>query len=524
MGLTCSENKQKDQNIHLENNEQTIKKKKKTFNEEEDKERNNKNYKDKNNTKKRNSIKKNNEKSTIKKSYNNLDLKTDYYLLCPKCEQFSPIIQELDYNSEKNDFNITYICNCKHGNSKSQECNLIDLINTKKPENFKTLNISNENMDKLNNILKEKKKEFKGYNILDKIKNLFPVNKSVAPPALSEIKKNVSMKKSDQIEISQNFNERGSDYLFEPFKSKLIQKDSLGISKLCRNNFKKFKLKKILIKHTDTISCIIQINSGHIVSGSYDCKIIVWSISEIGVIKEINEEGVIFCLLEFKPNFLLVGNDKNNINLWNLENKKKIFSFSGHKLEVNCLVMCDDDNYFASSSKDKTIKIWDYNNRKELRTISNDEVQILCLIKLSNGNLCSGYENSSIKILDWRDGKEIQVLKGHEGKITSLCELDDYNILSADDNKIIKIWENYSNKATIDTSHVDQIQALCKIDDYFFASGSFDKTIKIWDNDQLECHQNLEGHSDKISCLLKLKNNNLVSGSYDKTIKIWVQE
>ena len=31
MGLTCSENKQKDQNIHLENNEQTIKKKKKNF-------------------------------------------------------------------------------------------------------------------------------------------------------------------------------------------------------------------------------------------------------------------------------------------------------------------------------------------------------------------------------------------------------------------------------------------------------------------------------------------------------------
>ena len=459
--------------------------------------------------KNRNEIKKK-EELLIKKSYSNLDTKNDYFIICPKCEKFSPIIKKLDYDSDKNDFKITYICNCNIVKSKSEECYLIDLISGKKPSNQDMLNISKISLDKINQKIIEKQESFKGFLIVDKIiKNLY--SSSVGNKNIFNGKKSVY-----HLEISQNLNQRDS-YLFDQFKSKI------NTSLAPRNKFKRFQLIKTLKKHTDIISSIIQITSGNIVSGSYDSKIYIWDIREKEPIKDIQEEGSILCLLELKPNCLLAGNNKNKINLWDLEKNEKIYVYSGHYLEVNCLIMCDN-NYFASSSKDKTIKIWDYNKREEERAIPSDNSAILCLIKLNNQNLCSGNDDKCIKIWDWRNGNLIQSIEGHEGMVTSICKLDNVTILSGDDNKKIIIWINYNMAATIHDSHDEQVQSLCKIDDNFFASGSFDDTISIWDKDQLERQQLLEGHLDKISCLLKLRNNNLVSSSYDKTIKIWTQE
>ena len=129
--------------------------------------------------------------------------------------------------------------------------------------------------------------------------------------------------------------------------------------KVEKNN--KFSCMTTLTGHTNKIVSLIELESGKLVSGSYDNTIRIWDIKEkSGNELIINETERILSLLEFEKNKILSGTGDNSINLWDLENPEKmIFSFKGHELWVNALVKCDS-NYFASASNDSKIKIWDY--------------------------------------------------------------------------------------------------------------------------------------------------------------------
>ena len=79
------------------------------------------------------------------------------------------------------------------------------------------------------------------------------------------------------------------------------------------NNFKKYQNVKILKGHTERVVSLIQLNSGHIATGSYDNTIKIWDLKKEQFISSFFEEGKVFCLLEFEPNKLLAGTSENNI-------------------------------------------------------------------------------------------------------------------------------------------------------------------------------------------------------------------
>ena len=441
-------------------------------------------------------------KSQRRKSYQEFNLNQNYYIICPDCNYLQPFIEDLKYDTNKDDIFISYICECNK-TKKAKNNYLVNCISPKKPSNEKMELISNKNCEKLNSLLNDKKEVFKGNAILKKLLlELFPINGSIAPPIkINSINQNLD----NHIEISQNF--VGS---------------VLPMAK--EKNTRKYKCIKTL-EGNNIISSIIQLSSGLIATGSYDSKILIWNIEEAVFLKCIQENGYVLSLLEFKQNFLLSGTSSNTISLWDLSSKNNdcIFKFEGHGFWVNCLVKCNE-NFFASGSNDKTIRIWNYNERKEIRTINAHSNIVDCLILLKNGNLCSGGDDNLIKIWNWKNGELIYEIKGHQNDIKCLHEFNEEFLISGSDDKTIKIWENYQEKKNIN-GHNEAIVDLCLIDENTFASGSFDFTIKIWDINSLDCLQTLDEHKDKITGIIKLKNKNiLVSCSCDETVKVWKQD
>ena len=512
-----------------------------------------------------------------KKSYSDFNINSNYYLKCPECKNRSPYIEDIEYNSNDNDFKVTYNCVCNEINKKFKKSNLISLLSPDEPLNFcpkhneNTLNffcqdckkslcelckdehkrhkignnclLSDENSKKLINIINEKKEEFKGSQI---IKNLiekylkkkekdFKVNVNLQINSINNNINIINNNYSNNSNLNDNNSYKKEINSLNSLEDYNKYKDDVSIDKplpLNNNNNniieseneqrrKQYYLKKSLNGHKDKIVSLIQLKSGYIVSGSYDSTILIWDLEKEKSIREIKEIGYVFCLLEFEPNMLLSGTSENNIGLWDLnqESNKYIFNFLGHEYWVNCLVKCTD-KIFASASNDCTIRIWDYYQRKEIRAIEAHEDCILTLIILKNGNLCSGSADLLIKFWDWRKGTLINEIKAHDNWIKCLCQLEDETLLSGSDDKTIKVWKNNNCLKEL-KQHENSVRALTQIDKNFFASGSFDNTIKIWDIKNYECCQTLSGHTSNIICLIKLKNNNFASCSCDCSIKIW---
>jgi WD40 repeat protein len=56
--------------------------------------------------------------------------------------------------------------------------------------------------------------------------------------------------------------------------------------------------------------------------------------------------------------------------VWNAKTGERLFSLSGHKLDINALTFTRDDRFLLTGSVDTTIKFWDMSNGQEARTIT----------------------------------------------------------------------------------------------------------------------------------------------------------
>ena len=136
------------------------------------------------------------EKDNLKNYYEEFDINKNYYLICPDCKLFIVNIDSLEYDSTMNDFKCIYKCSCE----ENKENYLYLLLNDKQPscfehnkeikylcedckkqicidcqkENHKEHNLkqiinkdilSDNNM----NIIYNKKDDFKGFDIIDKL-------------------------------------------------------------------------------------------------------------------------------------------------------------------------------------------------------------------------------------------------------------------------------------------------------------------------------------------------------------------
>ena len=282
-----------------------------------------------------------------------------------------------------------------------------------------------------------------------------------------------------------------------------------------------FNCIKTIEAHDEKIVCIIELSSGKIATGSYDCKIKIWNLYNYECEKSINENGYVFCLLEFEKNMLLSGTNENSIQLWDINNSfgQNLHSFEGHLLWINSLAKCDH-KYFASCSNDSDIRIWDYYSKKCKTILKGHYDCVLTLTRLNDGRLCSGSSDLTIKIWNWEQNICDATLTGHTKWVKCVYQLNNGYILSGSDDKTIKIWkeDNILNNLT---GHEHSVRSFCQITDNLFASASFDKTIKIWDINSMKCVNTLVGHLSNVFTIIYHSSGCLISCSNDHTIKIW---
>ncbi|ODV94991.1 hypothetical protein PACTADRAFT_50826 [Pachysolen tannophilus NRRL Y-2460] len=133
-----------------------------------------------------------------------------------------------------------------------------------------------------------------------------------------------------------------------------------------------------------------------------------------------------------------------SIKLWDSTSTNEISTIGHHTDYVKCLAYNRmNPHQIISGGLDKTINLWDLNEKKSIYTLTdpNNERGSIYALSSINSMIASGGPEQKIKVFDTRLGgqKPIKTLLGHQGNIRSVILKNDY-LLSGSADSTIRLW------------------------------------------------------------------------------------
>lgn len=298
------------------------------------------------------------------------------------------------------------------------------------------------------------------------------------------------------------------------------------------------------LPHEDWVSCV-DANETHIISGSYDNSIRIFSISDrkcLLTLEDAHEKPVtkvrwLKDLAALKKNevaFISCGHDEvailRKFNTRTLE-ISKLMVFKGHNRSVNCVDTHDD--VIATGSFDKTLRLWSiHSEEKSIMTLTGHQESVTGLKWLGSCNEFNSVATCSLDrtICFW----DIEVGECKRRLLSSkpllsidYCEAKSM-ILSASCDRHVRIYDarapDNATAKTAYTSHNAWVSSVAfgPQSSYNFISGGYDNLVKLWDlRSTKACLYDLIGHNDKVLDTNWSNPRYVLSGSADSSLKVF---
>jgi len=228
--------------------------------------------------------------------------------------------------------------------------------------------------------------------------------------------------------------------------------------------------------------------------------------------------------IDFSPdNRLLAVASSDNISLWDIKKRKKIYVFKGHTSTVNNVKFSPNGRWIASASLDQSIRIWDIKTKKEISMLTHDDVSIKSIIFIDNETLIS---TSSLNIELW-DLKNKKLLKSVSTGMDDLENIDiskDKKMLALG-GRVVKVKDLTNNKIIFQSER--DIRTMVNSVKFspngkILATCSSNGTIELWNIKSRKKIALLRGHTSSINDIEFSKDGlTLISSSDDKTIRFW---
>jgi len=215
------------------------------------------------------------------------------------------------------------------------------------------------------------------------------------------------------------------------------------------------------------------------------------------------------------------------LQLWDMEKRKKLFTLEGHTDNVACVAYSPDGTMLATGSTDKTVRLWDVTTGKLKSTLQGYAKKVTCLaFSLDAKVLATGSEDGSILLWDMQKlQRPTANIKGHADSVLSIgFTPDGKSLVTGSADATVKLWDPETLRVeAVLADLADDVTAVavapnCKV----LAIGQADGTVKLWDMESGELRARKERHREDIYCLaFSADSKLLVSGSRDKTARLW---
>ncbi|MBW4423263.1 MAG: hypothetical protein KME50_02050 [Nostoc desertorum CM1-VF14] len=263
-------------------------------------------------------------------------------------------------------------------------------------------------------------------------------------------------------------------------------------------------------------------------TGDADGKTYLWQVEDGKLLFTFTGHSSWVKSVAFSPNgqILASGSDDQTVKLWDVQDGKCLTTLQGHSNWVRSVAFSPDGRILASGSEDQTVKLWDVHTGKCLKTLQGNTNRVRSVAFSPDGQtLASGSEKQTIKLWDVQTGKCLKILQGHSSWVRSVAFSPDGQILtSGSDDQTVKLWDIHTGKClTTLQGHSNRVWSVAfSPNGQILASGGDDQTVKLWDVQTGKCLITLQGHSNRVmSVAFSPDGQTLASGSEKQTVKLW---
>ncbi|KAI8880183.1 phospholipase A-2-activating protein [Backusella circina FSU 941] len=210
-----------------------------------------------------------------------------------------------------------------------------------------------------------------------------------------------------------------------------------------------------LLGHTENVTTLSVSPSGHIVSGSWDKKAIVWKGFQQSYVLE-GHSAAIWAVLFVEDDLVLTASADKTIRLW--REGRQVHIYQGHTDAVRGLALLPGVG-FVSCSNDASLRIWSLDGQC-LQELHGHTSFVYSVGVLESGEIVSCGEDRTARI--WKDGNCIQTLQQPCITVWTVAILPNSDIAVGGSDSAVRIFTRDHERmaAAEDLKEFDELLAM----------------------------------------------------------------
>jgi len=224
---------------------------------------------------------------------------------------------------------------------------------------------------------------------------------------------------------------------------------------------------------------------------------------------------------------LVVGLQEGSLEIWDLEQGKRVRSLQGHSASVSSISLGKNDRLIISASDDQTAKVWDFEEGNCLLTCEHQDWVNSAVLSTNGKRLLSASADSTVKVWDVATGKTLLTIAEHDERVTkAIYSLDETRIISSSYDTTVKIWDSQKGKLISELKHSSAVLTVSMAPEgKEILVGQADGRIVKWDLENRKQVFNELAHEDEVwSTDYSLDGKQFLTTSKDGTAKLWATE
>lgn len=227
--------------------------------------------------------------------------------------------------------------------------------------------------------------------------------------------------------------------------------------------------------------------------------------------------------------YVAFGTWEKTIQVCDLEQPERSFTYTGHSSNVSALAWSPDSRYIASTGCDETLNevlVWEVATQQLITRYQSHEGQVLAIRWSPDGTrLASGGLGNHAHVWNVQTGETLTIYRGHTAFIQSLCwSSDATQIASSALDETVQLWNVADGTHRITyRGHSGGINAVAfSPDGMYVASGGDDQTVQVWQAATRELVYTYRYHSERIMVVDWSPDSKRVrSSGWDGTLREW---